>query len=105
MSETNEYMTAFTLHRHGLYNYMLKDKNKLAFFGFCNKKRKKERNQIMKELTPIKLWFELIERGLFTFDELKLLTDINGFSVETLNDAIYARYGYRDLEQMLESEN
>lgn len=47
------------------------------------------------------LYEELTERGLFTNDELKLLTKINGYSVETLNDAIYARHGYRTLSQML----
>ena len=48
------------------------------------------------------LWDELLEQELFTYDELRLLTNINGYSVETLNDAIYARYGYRDYEQMME---
>ena len=48
------------------------------------------------------LWDELLENELFTWDELKLLTNINGYSVETLNDAIFARYGYRDYEQMME---
>ena len=49
-----------------------------------------------------KLWDKLIEQELFTEEELRLVTDINGYSVETLNDCIYARYGYRDLEQMKE---
>jgi hypothetical protein len=48
------------------------------------------------------LWDELLENELFTYDELKLLTNINGYSVETLNDAIYSRYGYRDYDQMME---
>ena len=47
-----------------------------------------------------KLWDKLIEQELFTEEELRLVTDINGYSVETLNDCIYARYGYRSLEQM-----
>jgi hypothetical protein len=47
------------------------------------------------------LWDELIENELFTWDELRLLTNINGYSVETLNDAIFSRYGYRDYEQMM----
>ena len=57
-----------------------------------------------KELTANELWNELIERELFTHDELKLLTNINGLSIETLNDAIFSRYGYRDYEQMMEYE-
>lgn len=48
------------------------------------------------------LWDELLEQELFTYDELRLLTNINGYSVETLNDAIYSRYGYRDYDQMME---
>ena len=50
------------------------------------------------------LFDELIERGLFTEKELQLITCINGFTVETLNDCLFARYGYRDLSQMLEEE-
>ena len=48
------------------------------------------------------LWDQLLEYELFTYEELQLLTNINGYSVETLNDAIFARYGYRDLNQMME---
>ena len=54
-----------------------------------------------KELTVNELWAELVNRGLFTDRELQLLTNINGFSVETLNDALYSRYGYRDYDQMM----
>ena len=54
-----------------------------------------------KELTINELWAELVERDLFTDKELQLLTNINGFSIETLNDALYSRYGYRDYEQMM----
>ena len=48
------------------------------------------------------LWVELVELELFTEEELRLLTNINGYSVETLNSAIFARYGYRDYEQIKE---
>ena len=58
----------------------------------------------MKELTLAELFNTLIDEELFTEEELQLLTNINGYSIETLNDAIYARYGYRDYEQMKESE-
>lgn len=54
-----------------------------------------------KDFTVNELWAELVERDLFTNKELQLLTNINGFSIETLNDAIYSRYGYRDYEQMM----
>lgn len=59
----------------------------------------------MKKLIVSELYNELIEQGLFTNDELKLLTNINGLSIDTLNDAIYSRFGYRDYNQFMESEN
>lgn len=58
----------------------------------------------MTKTTAIELYEILVYEGYFTNEELKLLTNINGLSIETLNDAIYARYGYRDYEQMKESE-
>jgi hypothetical protein len=54
-----------------------------------------------KKLTVNELWAELVDRDLFTDRELQLLTNINGFSIETLNDALYSRYGYRDYDQMM----
>lgn len=44
----------------------------------------------------------LIENDLFKDGELSLLCCINGYSVETLNSAIYARYGYRDFDSLKE---
>ena len=55
-----------------------------------------------KKLNFYELYKELTALKLFTHEELKLLVQINGFSIETLNDAIFARYGYRDYEQMME---
>ena len=54
----------------------------------------------MKEIKINELWEELVERELFTREELQLITNINGYSIETLNDAIFSRYGYRDYEQL-----
>ena len=45
-------------------------------------------------------WGVLVDNGYFTQEELELITNINGYNVETLNDCIYARYGYRNLEQL-----
>ena len=50
------------------------------------------------------LYEELVERELFTSYELDLIIDICGFTVDTLNSCIFARYGYRDLDQLLEYE-
>jgi hypothetical protein len=48
----------------------------------------------------VALYDELISRDMFTAAELELITSINGLSIDTLNDCIYARFGYRSLEQM-----
>lgn len=50
------------------------------------------------------LYNNLIDNGYFTEKELQLITDINGYNIETLNNAIYARYGYRDYKQLTEEE-
>ena len=44
----------------------------------------------------------LIENQLFSDGELSLLCCINGYSEDTLNDAISARYGLRDFESLKE---
>lgn len=56
------------------------------------------------ETEVIYAWDKLVDMGLFTDRELELVTNINGYTIETINDAIYARYGYRSLDQMLEED-
>lgn len=46
------------------------------------------------------IWDELINRGIATEDELRLVTDINGYSEETLWAVLYARTSYRNFEQL-----
>lgn len=46
------------------------------------------------------LWDKLVEHDYFTPEELELITNINGTSTKTLNEALFARYGYRSWEQM-----
>lgn len=48
------------------------------------------------------VWDLILEYGIATEEELQLITDINGYSKETLNDVIYARAGYHDIEQYLD---
>lgn len=50
------------------------------------------------------IWDKIVEYGFATDEELNLVTAINGYSVETLNDVIYARTGYHDWNQMAEAE-
>lgn len=45
------------------------------------------------------LWNKIISYSIATEEELQLITSINGYKEETLNDVIYARTGYRSLEQ------
>ena len=52
----------------------------------------------MKEVNE--LWNKILERGIVSEETLQIVTDINGYSIETLNDVIYAATGYRNLEQM-----
>lgn len=59
----------------------------------------------MKNLNAADLLYnELVDRELFTSAELILAISLNGFTVETLNNCLFVRYGYRSLEQMLEEE-
>ena len=47
----------------------------------------------MSERELNKIYSLLIEQELFTENELNLITNINGYNIETLNDCAYARYG------------
>ena len=44
----------------------------------------------------------LTENQFFTEDELNLVCCIDGHSVATLNNAIYARYGFSDFDSLLD---
>jgi len=50
------------------------------------------------------LYDYLIDTYIATKEEITLVECINGTSVETLNDILYVRTGYRDLEQIKEVE-
>lgn len=46
------------------------------------------------------IWDYIIENDIATEEELRLVTNINGYSKNTLNDVIYSRTGYQDIEQL-----
>lgn len=46
-----------------------------------------------------KIWDYIIENGIAEQKELELVTCINGYNEETLNDVIYARTAYHSMEQ------
>lgn len=45
-------------------------------------------------------WDYLIESGLTTQHTLEVVTSINGYSLDTLQDVLYAVAGYRNFNQM-----
>ena len=46
----------------------------------------------------------IVEYEIATEQEVNLVTDICGYNEEALNDIIYARSGYHDMEQYCECE-
>ena len=55
----------------------------------------------IKTMTNDEFFDFLVEYGIATEDEIRLVTDINGYNEETLNDILYARTGNRSVEQFL----
>ena len=49
-------------------------------------------------------WDYLVDKGIATEQELILVTYINGYNMESLNDIIYVRTAYRTVEQLQEEE-
>ena len=47
------------------------------------------------------IWDEIVNNGIATEEELQLVTGINGYNEESLNDVIYYKTGYNDIEQFL----
>ena len=46
-----------------------------------------------------KMWEWLVDMGIATEDELVLVTCLTGRSIETLNNVLFIRTGYRTREQ------
>lgn len=45
----------------------------------------------------------LIENEIATEEEVNIVININGYSESTMNDILYVKTGYRDIEQYLQS--
>lgn len=56
----------------------------------------------MKESIEAMLWDFIIDNNIATEDEVRLVTDINGWSEDTMTDIIYARTGLRSYEQCVD---
>ena len=55
-------------------------------------------------MTKEEMWNKIIEYSIATEEELQLVTSIDGYNEETLNNVVYCRTAYNDLEQYLEFE-
>ena len=53
----------------------------------------------MKESIEAMLLDFIVDNNIATDDEVRLVSDINGFNEETMTDIIYARTGLRSYEQ------
>jgi hypothetical protein len=47
----------------------------------------------------------ILELELCTVEELELVTSINGFNEQSMNDIVYVREGYNTLDQYVEYVN
>lgn len=50
-----------------------------------------------------KLWDRIVNAGIASEDTLRVITAINGYSVDTLNDVIYVVSGLRNWKQYKET--
>ena len=48
---------------------------------------------------------QLEEMGIATINEINLVTTINGYNIDTINDIIYVRTGYRDFDSLIEAQD
>ena len=44
----------------------------------------------------------IVDYGVATEDEIQLVCKINGWTIDSLNDIIYARTGYKDIDSYLD---
>jgi hypothetical protein len=58
----------------------------------------------MEYIEDYALYDTLINDGIATEEEVRLVATINGDSVETYESILYARTGYRSLEQYQEED-
>ena len=50
------------------------------------------------------LWVYLLDNGIVSEETLQVVANINGYSLNTLEDVLYATTGYHSLEQVQETE-
>lgn len=50
------------------------------------------------------IWDFIVDYNIATNEELELVTYINGYNLQALNDVIEVRTGYHDMDQYLDCE-
>ncbi len=55
--------------------------------------------------TTDQAWDYLIENQLASEETLKVITSINGYSLDTLENVLYAVAGYEDFNQLIDEES
>jgi hypothetical protein len=58
----------------------------------------------MKNTQIDNIWQYIVDADIATDDTLRVITSINGYNIDTLNDVLYAVTGYRDIKQLKENE-
>lgn len=53
----------------------------------------------MRTMTIQKMWDTLLNMGI-SEETLQIITSINGYNEETMEDILYAAFGYRSFEQL-----
>lgn len=48
---------------------------------------------------------QLVNDGLATEEEIRLVSDINGYTTETMEDILYARAGVRSFSQLSDEDD
>lgn len=61
-------------------------------------------NKIMMTNEERDLYDDIINYGIATEQEMALVLMINGTSIDQLNNIIYAKTGYRNIEQFIKEE-
>jgi len=56
------------------------------------------------KLTTNQIYDFILDNEIATEKEINLVTNINGYNEESLNNIIYARTAYHDVEQCVECE-
>ena len=54
----------------------------------------------MKITTPSEAWDFMLENEIATESELQLVTNINGWSMETMESVLYAQTAHRSFDQL-----